>query len=81
MQWRFIRNRHPYLSFYSSLAPYRNIVPYLKKYGTNPATGEKLEAKSLIKLNFFKNANGIKTQLDTHHGEEEEEDDEPDNTV
>jgi hypothetical protein len=56
-------------------------VPYLKKYGTNPATGEKLEAKSLIKLNFFKNANGIKTQLDTHHGEEEEEDDEPDNTV
>ncbi|KAF9578083.1 Peptidyl-prolyl cis-trans isomerase cyp8, partial [Lunasporangiospora selenospora] len=35
-----------------------NIVPYLKKYGTNPATGEKLDAKTLIKLNFFKNANG-----------------------
>ncbi|KAF9574519.1 Peptidyl-prolyl cis-trans isomerase cyp8 [Mortierella alpina] len=34
-----------------------NIVPYLKKFGTNPATGEKLDAKSLIKLNFFKNAN------------------------
>ncbi|KAF9896643.1 Peptidyl-prolyl cis-trans isomerase cyp8, partial [Lobosporangium transversale] len=34
-----------------------NIVPYLKKYGTNPATGQKLDAKSLIKLNFFKNAN------------------------
>ncbi|KAK3828884.1 MAG: peptidyl-prolyl cis-trans isomerase-like 2 [Benniella sp.] len=34
-----------------------NIVPYLKKYGTNPATGEKLDAKSLVKLNFFKNAN------------------------
>ncbi|KAG0053050.1 RING-type E3 ubiquitin-protein ligase ppil2, partial [Gryganskiella cystojenkinii] len=34
-----------------------NIVPYLKKFGTNPATGEKLDAKTLIKLNFFKNAN------------------------
>ncbi|KAG0346688.1 Peptidyl-prolyl cis-trans isomerase cyp8 [Podila humilis] len=34
-----------------------NIVPYLKKFGTNPATGEKLEAKTLVKLNFFKNAN------------------------
>ncbi|KAF9164138.1 Peptidyl-prolyl cis-trans isomerase cyp8 [Actinomortierella ambigua] len=34
-----------------------NIVPYLKKHGTNPATGEKLEAKDLIKLHFHKNAN------------------------
>ncbi|KAG0198580.1 Peptidyl-prolyl cis-trans isomerase cyp8 [Mortierella sp. NVP41] len=34
-----------------------NIVPYLKKFGTNPATGEKLDPKTLIKLNFFKNAN------------------------
>lgn len=32
-----------------------NIIPYIKKYGTNPVTGEKLETKSLIKLNFFKN--------------------------
>lgn len=32
-----------------------NIIPYIKKYGTNPVTGEKLEAKNLIKLNFFKN--------------------------
>ncbi|KAI9286161.1 peptidyl-prolyl cis-trans isomerase-like 2 [Umbelopsis sp. AD052] len=35
-----------------------NIVPYLKKYGTNPVTGKKLDAKDLIKLNFFKNENG-----------------------
>ncbi|CAM0137762.1 cyclophilin peptidyl-prolyl cis-trans isomerase Cyp8 [Umbelopsis sp. WA50703] len=35
-----------------------NIVPYIKKYGTNPVTGDKLEAKDLIKLNFFKNDNG-----------------------
>ncbi|KAG0089982.1 Peptidyl-prolyl cis-trans isomerase cyp8 [Podila epicladia] len=34
-----------------------NIIPYLKKFGTNPATGEKLDAKTLTKLNFFKNAN------------------------
>jgi peptidyl-prolyl cis-trans isomerase-like protein 2 len=35
-----------------------NIVPYLKKYGTNPVTGKKLDAKDLIKLNFYKNENG-----------------------
>uniref|UniRef100_A0A8C4IL22 RING-type E3 ubiquitin-protein ligase PPIL2 n=1 Tax=Dicentrarchus labrax TaxID=13489 RepID=A0A8C4IL22_DICLA len=35
-----------------------SIVPWIKKYGTNPATGEKLEAKSLIKLNFAKNNDG-----------------------
>uniref|UniRef100_A0A8C5RX25 RING-type E3 ubiquitin-protein ligase PPIL2 n=1 Tax=Laticauda laticaudata TaxID=8630 RepID=A0A8C5RX25_LATLA len=35
-----------------------NIVPWIKKYGTNPSTGEKLEAKSLIKLNFAKNNDG-----------------------
>nr|XP_006135018.1 peptidyl-prolyl cis-trans isomerase-like 2 [Pelodiscus sinensis] len=32
-----------------------SIVPWIKKYGTNPITGEKLDAKSLIKLNFAKN--------------------------
>lgn len=35
-----------------------NIVPFLKKYGLNPATGEKLSAKDLIRLNFHKNAKG-----------------------
>ncbi|XP_001362364.4 RING-type E3 ubiquitin-protein ligase PPIL2 [Monodelphis domestica] len=35
-----------------------NIVPWIKKYGTNPSTGEKLDAKSLIKLNFTKNNEG-----------------------
>ena len=38
---------------------YRHIRLYLKKYGTNPVTGEKLEANSLISLNFFKNPEGI----------------------
>ncbi|KAM6339517.1 RING-type E3 ubiquitin-protein ligase PPIL2 isoform 7-T8 [Alca torda] len=36
----------------------RSIVPWIKKYGTNPITGEKLDAKSLIKLNFAKNSEG-----------------------
>ncbi|KAJ1074206.1 hypothetical protein K5549_019849, partial [Capra hircus] len=33
-----------------------NIVPWLKKYGTNPSNGEKLDGRSLIKLNFAKNS-------------------------
>ncbi|KAI8139556.1 peptidyl-prolyl cis-trans isomerase-like 2 [Fennellomyces sp. T-0311] len=32
-----------------------HIIPYIKKYGTNPVTGEKLDTKNLIKLNFYKN--------------------------
>eukprot|EP00794_Sanderia_malayensis_P015843 gene15843-17440_t len=35
-----------------------NIVPYLKKHGSNPVTGEVLHAKDLIKLNFSKNIEG-----------------------
>uniref|UniRef100_A0A667XJ55 RING-type E3 ubiquitin transferase n=1 Tax=Myripristis murdjan TaxID=586833 RepID=A0A667XJ55_9TELE len=35
-----------------------SIVPWIKRYGTNPISGEKLEAKSLIKLNFSKNNDG-----------------------
>ncbi|XP_076452779.1 RING-type E3 ubiquitin-protein ligase PPIL2-like [Babylonia areolata] len=35
-----------------------NIVPFLKKYGINPATGEKMSAKDLIRLNFHKNSEG-----------------------
>ncbi|GAA5814901.1 cytochrome P450 monooxygenase 14 [Mucor flavus] len=31
------------------------IIPYIKKYGTNPVTGEKLQTKDLIKLHFTKN--------------------------
>ncbi|KAK4018138.1 hypothetical protein OUZ56_000208 [Daphnia magna] len=35
------------------------IVPYLKKYKTNPVTGKPLESKHLLKLNFHKNAEGV----------------------
>jgi peptidyl-prolyl cis-trans isomerase-like protein 2 len=34
-----------------------NIIPWLKKHGTNPITGGLLELKDLIKLNWSKNAN------------------------
>ncbi|KAJ3330594.1 RING-type E3 ubiquitin-protein ligase ppil2 [Blyttiomyces sp. JEL0837] len=35
-----------------------NIIPWLKKHGTNPITGEKLASKDLITLHFHKNAEG-----------------------
>jgi hypothetical protein len=31
-----------------------NIVPYIRKYKTNPVTGAPLDTSQLIKLNFFK---------------------------
>lgn len=36
-----------------------NIIPFVKKYGKNPVTGAKLEAKDLFQLNFHKNAEGV----------------------
>ncbi|KAJ3098934.1 RING-type E3 ubiquitin-protein ligase ppil2 [Phlyctochytrium planicorne] len=35
-----------------------HILPWLKKYGTNPVTGEKLASKDLIALHFHKNSAG-----------------------
>ncbi|XP_077457062.1 RING-type E3 ubiquitin-protein ligase PPIL2 [Stigmatopora argus] len=35
-----------------------SIIPWIKKYGTNPISGEKLEAKALVRLNFVKNNEG-----------------------
>uniref|UniRef100_G3PN30 RING-type E3 ubiquitin transferase n=1 Tax=Gasterosteus aculeatus aculeatus TaxID=481459 RepID=G3PN30_GASAC len=35
-----------------------SIVPWIKRYGTNPISGEKMEIKSLIKLNMAKNNDG-----------------------
>ncbi|KAI2004546.1 cyclophilin peptidyl-prolyl cis-trans isomerase Cyp8 [Ophidiomyces ophidiicola] len=32
-----------------------NILPWLKKYGTNPVNGEPLKSSDLVKLNFAKN--------------------------
>jgi peptidyl-prolyl cis-trans isomerase-like protein 2 len=33
-------------------------MPWIKKYGTNPVTGESLTAAQLVKLNFSKGSNG-----------------------
>ncbi|KAJ3024389.1 UNVERIFIED_CONTAM: Peptidyl-prolyl cis-trans isomerase cyp8 [Siphonaria sp. JEL0065] len=35
-----------------------HILPWIKKHGTNPVTGEPLAAKDLIPLHFHKNADG-----------------------
>ena len=35
-----------------------NILPWLKKHGTNPIDGKQLKSSELIKLNFTKNDNG-----------------------
>lgn len=48
--------KHPYCTLEGHVFDLENIVPFLKKYGRNPITGEKLDGKSLIKLNFFKNS-------------------------
>ncbi|KAI8749034.1 RING-type E3 ubiquitin-protein ligase ppil2 [Biomphalaria glabrata] len=64
--------RLPYYCCSISLQPFENplctnegvifdlmsIIPFLKKYGVNPATGEKMVAKDLVKLNFHKNSQG-----------------------
>jgi peptidyl-prolyl cis-trans isomerase-like protein 2 len=64
--------RLPYYACALSLAPFEipmmapdgaifditNIVPFLKKHGVHPLTGEKLSSKDLVKLTFHKNAAG-----------------------
>ncbi|KAI9017599.1 cyclophilin-like domain-containing protein [Gaertneriomyces semiglobifer] len=49
---------HPVCTKEGLIFDLTNIIPWLKKHGTNPVTGEKLEAKELIKLNFHKNSEG-----------------------
>lgn len=34
------------------------IIPYLKQYGTDPASGEKITTKQLTRLHFHKNGDG-----------------------
>ncbi|KDR06370.1 peptidyl-prolyl cis-trans isomerase-like 2 [Zootermopsis nevadensis] len=47
---------NPYCDKQGNIFELQAIVAYLKKFKTNPVTGEPLEAKNLIKLNFHKNA-------------------------
>ncbi|CAF3115819.1 unnamed protein product [Rotaria socialis] len=52
----FLPVENPYCTPNGIIFDLASIVPFLKKFGRNPVTGEKLEAKQLIKLNFHKNA-------------------------
>ncbi|CAN0337143.1 RING-type E3 ubiquitin-protein ligase PPIL2 [Lampetra fluviatilis] len=49
---------HPMCTPDGIVFDFMNIFPWIKKYGTHPSTGEKLDIKSLLKLNFHKNADG-----------------------
>ncbi|KAL6256161.1 hypothetical protein P5V15_012278 [Pogonomyrmex californicus] len=47
---------HPYCDLNGNVFELEAILPYLKQYKHNPVTGKPLDAKSLVKLNFYKNA-------------------------
>ncbi|KAH0559225.1 hypothetical protein GP486_004258 [Trichoglossum hirsutum] len=49
---------HPVCTADGTIFDLTNILPWLKKHGTNPVTGKKLDSKELIKLNFHKNDDG-----------------------
>ncbi|CAL1294714.1 unnamed protein product [Larinioides sclopetarius] len=49
---------HPFCTPEGVIYDLMHIVPFLKKYGVDPATGKSLDQKSLLKLNFTKNADG-----------------------
>ncbi|PSN47120.1 Peptidyl-prolyl cis-trans isomerase-like 2 [Blattella germanica] len=49
---------HPYCDKQGNIFELQAIVDFLKKFKINPVTGEPLDAKNLIKLNFHKNAKG-----------------------
>ncbi|EEB16795.1 conserved hypothetical protein [Pediculus humanus corporis] len=49
---------HPYCDSSGNVFDLQAVVPYLKKFKKNPVTGESLDAKSLTKLKFHKNAAG-----------------------
>jgi peptidyl-prolyl cis-trans isomerase-like protein 2 len=47
---------HPLCTREGIIFDLMNIMPYLKKYGHSPVTGEPMDARSLIKLTFYKNS-------------------------
>ena len=48
--------KHPYCSRQGHVFDLESIAPFIKRYGRNPITGESLEAKTLVKMHFHKNA-------------------------
>lgn len=49
---------HPVCTPSGTIFDIKHIIPWLKKKGTNPVTGEKLDGRTLITLKFDKNDNG-----------------------
>ncbi|KAI4277749.1 MAG: hypothetical protein LQ337_001560, partial [Flavoplaca oasis] len=49
---------HPVCSPEGTIFDITNILPWLKKHGTNPVTGAPLKSTDLIKLSFTKNEDG-----------------------
>lgn len=49
---------HPVCTSSGVVFDLTNIIPWLKKHGTNPVDGTKLESKDLIKINMSKNEDG-----------------------
>lgn len=49
---------HPLCNGEGIIYDLMSIVPFLKKYGIDPASGKRLDAKDLLRLNFAKNSEG-----------------------
>ncbi|XP_054153558.1 RING-type E3 ubiquitin-protein ligase PPIL2-like [Oppia nitens] len=49
---------HPYCNQSGVIYDLQNIVPFIKKYGIDPFDGQKMDMKSLVKLNFHLNNDG-----------------------
>jgi peptidyl-prolyl cis-trans isomerase-like 2 len=49
---------HPVCTPTGTIFDIKHIIPWLKKHGTNPVTGEKLDGRTLITLKFDKNEEG-----------------------
>ncbi|XP_065345924.1 RING-type E3 ubiquitin-protein ligase PPIL2 [Cloeon dipterum] len=50
--------QHPYCDLKGNIYELQAIIDFIKKFHKNPCTGEPIDAKSLVKLNFHKNAEG-----------------------
>lgn len=51
--------RDPYCTSNGIIYDLANVVPFLQKHGVDPYSGEKMQIKELIKLNFHKNNEGF----------------------
>jgi peptidyl-prolyl cis-trans isomerase-like protein 2 len=49
---------HPVCTPTGTIFDIKHIIPWLKKHGTNPVSGDKLDGRTLITLKFDKNEHG-----------------------